>query len=59
MKRCTLCGSEFDPAHPPTLYGEAGEWLATEVWKDAGELCPRCLESRATLSMMYLNEYNT
>ena len=33
---------------------EAGEWLSDEFWKDAGELCPCCLENRAKLSMMYI-----
>ena len=40
-------------------YAEAGEWLAGEVWQDAGELCPLCLENRARLVMMYCHEFNT
>jgi len=56
---CGICGEEFDPAETPSLFAEAGEWLAEEVWKDAGALCPQCLESRATLAMMYLHKHNT
>ena len=40
MKNCTMCGKEFDEAIPHSMYAEAGEWLAGEVWKDSGELCP-------------------
>jgi hypothetical protein len=58
-KKCRICGGEFVECTPPTLFAEAGEWLSGEVWRDAGELCTRCLESRATLAMMYLSEYNT
>jgi hypothetical protein len=42
-----------------SLYAEAGEWLAGEVWHDAGELCPLCLENRARLVMMYGHEINS
>jgi hypothetical protein len=59
MKRCPICNSEFIPGANPSLYAEAGEWLAAEVWDDAGQLCPTCLENRARLAMMYLSEYNT
>jgi hypothetical protein len=54
---CGLCGSEFDPNGPSSAYAEAGEWLAEEVWRDAGELCPLCRENRARLVMMYCHEY--
>lgn len=59
MKSCTLCGVEYDDEAAHSLYAEAGEWLAAEVWHDAGQLCPRCLESRAMLVMMYHHEYNS
>jgi hypothetical protein len=59
MKSCSMCGKEFDETADRSMYAEAGEWLAGEVWKDAGELCPLCLENRARLVMMYGHEYNT
>lgn len=59
MKNCMLCGKEYDDAAAHSLYAEAGEWLAGEVWQDAGELCPLCLENRAKLVMMYDHEYNS
>jgi hypothetical protein len=59
MKSCALCGKEYDEAGSHSLYAEAGEWLAGEVWNDAGELCPLCLENRARLVMMYCHEYNS
>lgn len=59
MKVCSMCGREYDEAAPSTLYSEAGEWLAGEVWKDAGELCQLCLENRARLVMMYHHEFNS
>lgn len=59
MKKCVLCGKEFDEAAARSLYAEAGEWLAGEVWRDAGELCPLCLENRARLVMMYGHEINS
>lgn len=58
-KTCAVCGKPFTPEEVRSLYAEAGEWLAGEVWRDAGELCPSCLENRARLAMMYLHEYNT
>jgi hypothetical protein len=59
MKTCSICKNEFDENEERSLYGEAGEWLAGELWKDAGELCQTCLENRARLSMMYCHEMNT
>ena len=54
---CAICREEFSPAEAaPSMFAEAGEWLAGEVWKDAGELCPLCLENRGRLAMMYLHE---
>ena len=50
---------EFNEEAAKSEFAEAGEWLAEEVWKDAGELCPRCLENRGRLAMMYLHEHNT
>ncbi len=57
MKVCSICNGEFDEGGDVTVFVEAGEWLAGEVWKDAGELCPQCLENRAKLVMMYHHEY--
>ena len=59
MRKCTLCSQEFDETAARSEYAEAGEWLAGEVWDDAGELCPLCLENRARLVMMYCHEYNS
>lgn len=59
MKICTLCGKEFDETAARSLYAEAGEWLAGEVWQDAGELCQLCLENRARLVMMYGHGINS
>ena len=59
MKICTICAGEFDGTEAPSMYAEAGEWLAGEFWQDAGQLCPRCLENRAKLAMMYCHEYNS
>jgi hypothetical protein len=59
MKICTICNNEYDENEPRSLYGEAGEWLAQEVWEDSGELCQSCLENRARLTMMYYHEMNT
>lgn len=59
MKNCTICNNDFDENEPATIFSEAGEWLAEEVWNDPGELCPQCLENRARLAMMYCHEYNT
>jgi rubredoxin len=59
MKQCSICGVEYDEAAPTqSAFHEAGAWLAEEVWQDAGELCPRCLESRAHLAMMYAHDCN-
>jgi hypothetical protein len=59
VKICSICGRSYQAEEAPSVFAEAGEWLAEEVWCDAGELCPRCLESRAQLAMMYLHEHNT
>lgn len=59
MKCCSICTGEFDESAERSAYAEAGEWLAGEVWDDAGELCPSCLENRARLVMMYCPEYNS
>jgi hypothetical protein len=59
MKVCAICSAEFDGHGPASVYAEAGEWLAEEVWNDAGSLCPRCLENRAKLAMMYCHDVNT
>lgn len=59
MKICTVCKVEFDETAELTgPYQEAGEWLAGEVWQDAGELCSQCLENRARLAMMYAHDLN-
>ncbi|HEY3307717.1 MAG TPA: hypothetical protein VGJ93_04635 [Desulfuromonadaceae bacterium] len=59
MKVCTLCKKEYDENGERSIYAEAGEWLAGEVWQDVGQLCPTCLESRARLVMMYCPEYSS
>jgi hypothetical protein len=59
MTKCAICKEEFNTVAVPSLYHEAGEWLAEEVWNDPGELCPRCLENRAMLVMMYGHDCNT
>lgn len=59
MKQCSICKKEFDEAAERSEYAQAGEWLAGEVWQDAGELCPLCLENRARLVMMYCPEYTS
>ncbi|RNC67666.1 MAG: hypothetical protein ED859_13415 [Desulfuromonadales bacterium] len=56
---CGVCRKDFTPQEEGSVFLEAGEWLAAEVWKDAGTLCPLCLENRAKLAMMYLHEHNT
>ena len=56
---CGICGEPFDPNESLSLYAEAGEWLAGEIWHDAGELCLRCRENRASLVMMYGHDCNT
>jgi hypothetical protein len=53
-KSCSICGNWFDESKDRTIFGEAGDWLSEEFWKDSGELCVPCLESRAKLAMMYL-----
>jgi len=58
MKNCTICRKEYDETEPRSEYAEAGEWLAGEVWEDAGELCPLCLENRTRLVMMYDHQHN-
>ena len=59
MKQCSICGAEYDEnAELSSVFHEAGEWLAEEVWKDGGELCPQCLENRARLAMMYAHDCN-
>jgi len=57
VKVCKVCRQEFDP----TLAGgtaaeEMGAFLAKEMYADAGELCPRCLENRGRLAMMYMRD---
>ena len=59
MKVCAICADEFDEKGSEAMFAEAGEWLAEEVWNDGGRLCPRCLESRAHLAMMYCHDLNT
>lgn len=59
MKQCSICGEEFDEtAVTQSAFHEAGKWLAEEVWQDAGDVCPRCLENRAHLAMMYAHDLN-
>jgi len=54
-----MCKKDYDENAAQSQYAEAGEWLAGEVWKDGGELCPLCLENRARLVMMYGHEINS
>jgi len=54
MKRCSICQTEYPEVTDASLFAEAGEWLSEEFWKDAGQLCPRCLENRVKLAMMYV-----
>jgi hypothetical protein len=54
-----MCKKEYDETAARSEYAQAGEWLAGEVWQDAGELCQICLENRARLVMMYCPEFNT
>jgi DNA-directed RNA polymerase subunit RPC12/RpoP len=58
-KICSICKKEFAGNDVASVYAEAGEWLAEEVWQDSGLLCPRCLENRALLVMMYGHDCNT
>ena len=59
MKTCSMCSKEYDETAVLSEYAQAGEWLAGEVWNDAGELCPLCLENRARLVMMYGHGINS
>ena len=59
MKKCSICKQDFDETGERSEYAQAGEWLAGEVWQDAGELCSQCLENRARLVMMYCPDYNS
>ena len=59
MVTCSICSRDFDCAAEHSEDAAAGEWLAQEVWNDAGQLCPVCLEIRTKLVMMYCHEYNT
>jgi hypothetical protein len=54
MRECAVCGAPFEEAEANTVFSEAGQWLAAEVWHDDGTLCPSCLENRARLAMMYV-----
>lgn len=59
MRQCSICDAEYDETVPlDSVFHEAGVWLAEEVWRDAGQLCPRCLENRARLAMMYAHDVN-
>lgn len=54
MRECSICGVQFEERSAETVFGEAGQWLSSEVWQDDGTLCPSCLENRARLAMMYV-----
>jgi len=59
MKNCSICKQDYNENDERSEYAQAGEWLAGEVWQDAGELCVLCLENRARLVMMYCPDYNS
>jgi hypothetical protein len=54
-----MCGVDCTASAGDPVFVEAGKWLAEEIWNDGGLLCQQCLENRARLAMMYLNEHNT
>ena len=56
-KKCRLCGQLMETGER-TLFVQAGEWLAEDIWNDSGELCNQCLENRGRLAMMYLHDKN-
>lgn len=59
MKQCSICNQEYDETMPvDSIFQEAGNWLAEEIWQDGGTLCPKCLENRAHLAMMYAHDCN-
>jgi len=57
MKVCKVCQIEFDPDQAgANAAAEMGAFLAKEMYADAGELCPKCLENRGRLAMMYMRD---
>lgn len=56
-KKCRLCG-RATAFEGKSLFADAGEWLAEDLWHDSGELCNLCLENRGRLAMMYLHDKN-
>lgn len=59
MKQCSICNQEYDETMPvDSIFQEAGNWLAEEIWQDGGTICPKCLENRAQLAMMYAHDCN-
>lgn len=58
-KECRICGRAVSPDEHGSLFADAGAWLAEDIWKDSGELCSTCLESRGLLAMMYLRDKNS
>ena len=58
-KTCAICSEPYNNSETLSEDARAGEWLAEEVWQDAGTLCPKCLEIRTKLVMMYCHDYNT
>jgi len=58
MKRCVVCGRDFNPDDAPASAAEeAGKIMAAELFGDVGDLCPTCLAGRGTLGMMYCREF--
>jgi hypothetical protein len=57
-EKCSVCGVIKADSGEATLFAEAGEWLAADVWQDSGDLCRQCLENRGRLAMMYLHDKN-
>ncbi len=59
MKTCKVCNQAFDEeAEAENPAEQMGAFLASEMYADAGELCPKCLANRGQLAMMYLREFD-
>ncbi|HEU0265152.1 MAG TPA: hypothetical protein VFR01_05440 [Geobacterales bacterium] len=56
-RHCAVCGQGWQEEGGQTLLGEAGADLAAQAGEEPKDICPRCLESRGLLSMMYCREF--